>query len=317
MITRILIATDGHAQSLGALRVGAALAARHGADAEVVAVVEPFPTIGTGGADIGAASWARVSQAAVDGLRSRVEEQLSSVGAEARDWPIHAMVGPPAPIIVRLAESRGADIIVVGLGRHDLADRWFGTEMALRVMRLAHVPVLAVPPDVEMLPAHAVAAMDFTDYSMDAARTAAAVLRPEGDLNLVHVVWEGVHGMPRSGSVDWIDEYRGGVQRRLAALGGELLGPGSDRIHTHVLGGEPARELLRLADQIGADLIAAGSHGTGFIGRVLMGSVSTRLVRGATCSVLVAPPRSVPAELEGRGFDSFPGATAPRDEPVR
>jgi nucleotide-binding universal stress UspA family protein len=64
-----------------------------------------------------------------------------------------------------------------------------------------------------------------------------------------------------------------------------------------MLDGDPALQLLRLAERIGAELIAAGSHGAGFFGRILMGSVSTRLVRRATCAVLVNPPPVVPEEV--------------------
>ena len=46
------------------------------------------------------------------------------------------------------------------------------------------------------------------------------------------------------------------------------------------------------------DLIVAGSHGHNFLSRLLLGSVSTRLVRSAHCSVLVAPPDDAPGFLE-------------------
>jgi nucleotide-binding universal stress UspA family protein len=53
--------------------------------------------------------------------------------------------------------------------------------------------------------------------------------------------------------------------------------------------GDPAAAVLAFAAAQGVDLIAAGSHGYGTIARTFLGSVSTRLVRGAECSVLVAP----------------------------
>ena len=57
-----------------------------------------------------------------------------------------------------------------------------------------------------------------------------------------------------------------------------------------VLAGDPARALMRLVNATRPDLIVAGSHGHGFLTRLRLGSVSQRLVRGAQCSVLVAPP---------------------------
>ncbi len=51
--------------------------------------------------------------------------------------------------------------------------------------------------------------------------------------------------------------------------------------------GKPADEILTAAKREKADLIVTGAKGLGAIGRVLLGSVSTRVVQHATCSVLV------------------------------
>lgn len=51
--------------------------------------------------------------------------------------------------------------------------------------------------------------------------------------------------------------------------------------------GKPADEILTEAKQEKVDLIVTGAKGLGAIGRVLLGSVSTRVVQHAACSVLV------------------------------
>jgi hypothetical protein len=56
-----------------------------------------------------------------------------------------------------------------------------------------------------------------------------------------------------------------------------------------LLQGDPATELLAFAASVNADLIATGSHGHGFVARMLVGSVTTRILRCATCSVLAVP----------------------------
>jgi len=58
-----------------------------------------------------------------------------------------------------------------------------------------------------------------------------------------------------------------------------------------VLHGDPASVLTGYAKKMRADLIAAGSHGHGFIARMMIGSVVTKLVRAAPCGVLVMPNR--------------------------
>jgi nucleotide-binding universal stress UspA family protein len=51
--------------------------------------------------------------------------------------------------------------------------------------------------------------------------------------------------------------------------------------------GDPASEILRFADEIGADLIVMGSHGRTGILQVLMGGVSRKVLDRARCPVLI------------------------------
>jgi nucleotide-binding universal stress UspA family protein len=52
--------------------------------------------------------------------------------------------------------------------------------------------------------------------------------------------------------------------------------------------GDPAAVLLRRSE--GADMLVVGSRGHGGFGRLLIGSVSEKCVRHATCSVIVIRP---------------------------
>ncbi len=54
--------------------------------------------------------------------------------------------------------------------------------------------------------------------------------------------------------------------------------------------GYPAQEILRMAAELPADLVAVGSRGLGRLKRYLLGSVSHRVVRHCSCSVLVGRP---------------------------
>jgi nucleotide-binding universal stress UspA family protein len=57
-----------------------------------------------------------------------------------------------------------------------------------------------------------------------------------------------------------------------------------------VLGGPPAKGIVTVADDIGADLIVTGSRAQGRIARTMPGSVSTEILHGASCDVLVVQP---------------------------
>jgi nucleotide-binding universal stress UspA family protein len=55
----------------------------------------------------------------------------------------------------------------------------------------------------------------------------------------------------------------------------------------HLMMGDAAREIVHLAEDLGAGLVVIGSRGRGGIRRTLMGSVSDSVVRHAHCPVLV------------------------------
>lgn len=59
------------------------------------------------------------------------------------------------------------------------------------------------------------------------------------------------------------------------------------QVTTEVMIGSPARAVVEEAENWKADLIVTGSHGYGFWGRVVIGSVSQAIINHAPCSVLI------------------------------
>ncbi|NWF60848.1 MAG: universal stress protein [Fischerella sp.] len=55
--------------------------------------------------------------------------------------------------------------------------------------------------------------------------------------------------------------------------------------------GDPAEEIIRLANIYKADLIVIGSRGLTGMNRIVQGSVSSQVVEEAHCSVMVVKPR--------------------------
>jgi len=90
-------------------------------------------------------------------------------------------------------------------------------------------------------------------------------------------------------------DYAERIQQRVAEeLQFELRAvTAKDTIHFHVHAriGKPAEEILLLARDVGADLIIVGSKGAKGVGRLVLGSVSEKVVREALCTVEVARPK--------------------------
>ncbi len=74
--------------------------------------------------------------------------------------------------------------------------------------------------------------------------------------------------------------------------------------------GNPAAEILRLAEEVKSDLIVLGTHGRTGLGRLVLGSVAERVLRGAACPVVTARASSalVAAMVPGRAGASVNGS---------
>ena len=51
--------------------------------------------------------------------------------------------------------------------------------------------------------------------------------------------------------------------------------------------GEPAREIIAYAEEVGADFIVMGSRGRGSVKALFLGSTSHNVIHGAPCDVIV------------------------------
>jgi nucleotide-binding universal stress UspA family protein len=199
-------------------------------------------------------------------------------------------VGERGATIARLAGEISASLVVMGAETPPLLAGVRPGQTLAELVGMARTPLLIVPPGASVPPRSALVGVDFDELSLSAARAAAGLLEPGGTLHLVHVARE-------AGS--WAEELyepERGLQpaARLAALGRELCDAsgGALRVETRVARGDPALDLLATADRLGVELVALGTHGEGFAGEPLTGRVSAAVVHGASCCVLVFPPRA-------------------------
>lgn len=65
---------------------------------------------------------------------------------------------------------------------------------------------------------------------------------------------------------------------------------------THVVEGDPGDVLVETCRQSDADLLVLGKHKRGLVGRALLGSVASKVVKRAPCPVLVIPVDETPGK---------------------
>ena len=204
------------------------------------------------------------------------------------------VAGDPREEIVRVAQEWSADLVVVGArGLGAIATALLGS-VSLAVSRHAPCAVLVVRPDARPLRSAAVA-VDGSSGALDAARFFARFpLPPELRVRIVGVVEPP--RLPRTAPAITVSALRAAValitdDRRRALEGAVEQAAKRFTAPAHELPvGPPAETLEHLSGEV--DLMVLGARGLGAWKRLMLGSVSERVLRHSTCPVLIVRGRN-------------------------
>lgn len=289
----LLVATDGTPQSIGAFAAAVSIAAGGTRRSEhaprlsvkVVTVCDAFPVVPP---EVAAAVPMEFIRANRLEMQAAALAQVRYNVADTSNWRVEVVTGAPAVTIADCAEEMGASLVVMGIGKHALADRVFGSETALRVIRRSSVPVLAVPQNWIGIPRRLLIAADFGPASIRAARTALRIAAPGSTVCIAHVA-------PNIGLPDMdaslAEIYQGSLKEQFDRFVEAIDVPNGITVTRVALYGDPAKAILEYAKTHDIDMIVAGTHGLGAVARLFVGSVAAKLVRGVQCALLVAPAR--------------------------
>lgn len=296
MTRTIVVGYDGTDHGDDALALGRTLARIAGAEL-VVACAYPHDPLGESAAGLEVAQELR--QDAEQALaRARAWLDASAAAAMNGSLKLQAVAGAsPSQVLHDLAEQAGAEAIVVGASHHGRGLRLLKGSTPQAVLDHAPCPVAVAPegyrdaPHARSAPRRIAVAYDGTAESEHALAVAAAWAERAGaHLRIVTAVNSaavGVYPPPPLDATAYEElaelaraDARARVEEAIARLGG-LDAEGV------VLDGDPVDALV---DESAADdLLCTGSRGQGPFRRVLLGSVSARLLRDAACPVLVVP----------------------------
>jgi len=133
--------------------------------------------------------------------------------------------------------------------------------------------------------------IDFSESSAGAMYHALALAeRLHADLHLCHVASSNADlnaptdlGLNVPSEFKDAQEARQRLERMRAMIGAKI------NVELHLRMGEAVQGILDLTREIKPDMVVVGSHGSGAVKRLILGSVSTELTRKAPVPVLVVP----------------------------
>ena len=137
--------------------------------------------------------------------------------------------------------------------------------------------------------------VDFSESSRHAMEDAVVIARRyKASITALHVyspLFMPVPGLPA------LEERASGVEltRVQAETAAWIASTGSHGVTVDVLveAGQPARHIIETATALDADLIVMGTHGASGVEHLVLGSVTEKVLRKASCPVLTVPPHAL------------------------
>jgi nucleotide-binding universal stress UspA family protein len=286
----LLVAVKPYDRCDATLEMAQWLADEEGRPLHAVTVLETNDTVAiAAGIPVLPEQYRAEERAAVaDLLEERLARRSPHADGEQR---VDVIEGPAARSVADVAEERAVSAIVVGTGSHGRLGRLVYGEHAVQISRLTDRPLLVVPPNAHAGRfARAMVAVDFSPPSRRAAQLALDFVADEGELALVHV--KSAVSLSEESAGWWEEAY----ERRTADLFHRFVAllevPRGIRVTTRMLHGDVAATLLAHARDRFVGLVACGGRRHSFLERVLLGSVSTELIRRTEWPLLVVPSRA-------------------------
>jgi nucleotide-binding universal stress UspA family protein len=275
---------DATAASAHAVRVGAELAGAAGVTAHLVHAtpeawtVPPAPhtfAVNPDGLD----------DAARDAARAVVHQALAGRVPDDLLERMAVRSGRPANVLRDAARESGAGLVVLGGKHHSALGRWVVGSTAHALTRMLDLPLLVAVSDAPLK--RVLAAVDLSEAAGPTIHVAERYAELLGaSLRVLHVV-EPLPVVPDT-PLHVNDEEL--FERTLDHLERYVWPMVSlPETVTTVRRGPAAETIATAASEDGADLVILGSHGKGWVDRLLIGSVTERLLSALPTSVLVIP----------------------------
>lgn len=292
MFRHLMVPLDGSGFAEQALPVAAEVALRSGAVLDLVQVsrppVQPAEVVGASSPSTG--NFDDFDEAAyLESVRARIPAGVSTSSV--------TLAGPGiAPALSAHARDRGADLIVMTThGRGGLARAWLGS-VTDRLLREAETPVLLIRPGEHSAEPQPADLFRRVLIPLDDCTRTEKILEPalalgglaKATYTLLRVItpstWSAHYHDRRERSEQETVEHAQATRQLKRVAARMQLGPEEVTIEA-VRHRSPALAILEHATH-GYDLIAMATHGHGGIGRLLLGGVADKVLRGTTIAVL-------------------------------
>jgi nucleotide-binding universal stress UspA family protein len=288
----LMVPLDGSPAGETALEVAVALASLSGARVHVVHVAEPVSDEPMGVERFPVEPWCeKYLQALVARMEADADVEIEAAIVD----------GDVTDALLGHARTVAADLVVMATHGHGPPSRFWLGSVTNRYLRTTQGPVLVVRPEhgrtvkeEGLRVRKIVVPLDGSEGSEKALVVASSVARlTDAELSLLRVV--ELPMLPRATSdIDLAGPEGSQVDRAESYLAtvAEGIAPGTvvstTAVRSHI---QPAVAILDFVQEWSGDMVVICTRGLGVARRLFLGSVTDKVVRGATVPVLVVPRR--------------------------
>ena len=290
---RIVLATDGSKDSRAAAAYLKELPLPPSTTVRIIAVVS-LPVFA-----LDVASAPELKRSVLDRAQGVVEDARTALAPRGFAIETDVTMGDPREEIVRQAEEWRADLVVLGARGLGTVKRFLLGSVSDAVARHARCPVLVVKGQRRKL-GSVLVGMDGSEDSFQAVRFLRSLALPrQTKVRLLSVVErlrypttapQALHGQLVRMLKELEAERRGELDKVLERAAAELDDK-ITRVTRYTPTGNPAEEIVATANDFDTDLVVVGARGLGGMARVLLGSVSEKVLHHARCPVLIVKER--------------------------
>ena len=277
-ISKILLATDFSAESQNALQCAISLAKRYESKLFLAHAISGAASLPT--ADV----WPALPDLEQPNAEKNMAQLEQNKELQSLPHEVVLQAGETWEVLSRLVSDQNIDLIVMGTHGSGGIDKLMLGSTAEKVVRHATCPVLTVGPCVRVLSLdrfrNILYATDFSSGSLRALNYALSLAEEDrAELTMMHIIEN--NAVSDAELIEW--KRRDGDRLR-HLVPPDLDLPSQPEMEVEV--GDPAQEVVRLADARNADLIIMGSHPSGAVATHIPWTTLHHVLQHAHCPVL-------------------------------
>jgi len=250
-------------------------------------------------------------------LRRESDEKLKRLIHALGDTDVkikyETLLGRPSLELIHSVQQEGYDLVVAGTRGTGTWQQLFLGSTARQLIRKCPASVWIVKRKAAKPPASIVAAVDLSDVSGQALAQAAWLASCSGaELHLAHVVEHHLPehmldlqsaNAPNRSVREWIEqEEMQNFEKHLRAIEHPKIS-----VRRHLLWGNPGQQIVKLAKEAHADVIALGTVGRSGMPGLLLGNTAENILLHSDCDVLTVKPAGFQSPVPPASWPLHPG----------